>query len=124
MVRSSVCLTVVLAAALVQPHTATHFSLVKSTPAAGQTLDVSPKRLQLWFSEAPAAAVSQLRLLGADKAALPLDKTAVDKDKSLYADVPKPLTPGAYILSWRAAGDDGHVLSGEIKFTVAPKSTN
>ncbi len=124
MTRASLAAVVVVAAALGAPLAATHFSLVKSTPAAGQALDASPKRLQLWFSETPAAAVSQLKLLAADKTPLPLDKTVVDKDKSLYADVPKPLAPGAYILSWRAAGDDGHVQSGEIKFTVGPKSTN
>jgi methionine-rich copper-binding protein CopC len=30
-----------------------------------------------------------------------------------------PLTPGKYILSWRAVGDDGHVMPGKVSFTVA-----
>ena len=123
MSRASAGWAAILAAAL-SVSAAAHFSLVKSSPATGQTLEASPKRLQLWFSETPAAGVSQLKLFGADKTALALDKTVIDKDKSIYADVPKPLAPGAYLLSWRAAGDDGHVQSGEIKFTVAPKSTN
>jgi methionine-rich copper-binding protein CopC len=100
---------------------ATHFAVAKSSPAKDEKLTASPKRIQIWFSQAPAAGVSQLKLQGADKAEIPLDKTVVDKDKSLYADVPKPLAAGAYTIVWRAAGDDGHVLNGEIKFTVAPK---
>jgi methionine-rich copper-binding protein CopC len=123
MSRLSAGLAAVVVTAL-SVSVAAHFSLVKSTPAAGQALEASPTRVQLWFSEAPAPGVSQLKLLTADKTELPLEKTIIDKDKSMHADVPKPIAPGAYVLSWRAAGADGHVLSGEIKFTVAPKSSN
>ena len=98
-----------------------HFSLVKSTPSADQTITAPLKRVQIWFSETPAPGVSQIKILGADKAALPAGKTLIDKDKSMYADLPTALAPGAYVVSWRAAGDDGHVLSGEIKFKVAQK---
>lgn len=123
MSRVSAGLTAVLIVALWAPVTA-HFAVVKSTPTKDQTLDASFKRAQIWFSEVPAPGVSQLKVLGADKAEWPIGKTLIDdKDKSMYADFPKPLAPGAYLLSWRAAGADGHVLSGEIKFTVAPKST-
>jgi methionine-rich copper-binding protein CopC len=98
-----------------------HFSLVKSTPAADQTVTAPMTRVQIWFSEAPAPVVSQIKILGADKAAVPVGKTLVDKDKSIYTDLASPLAPGAYVVSWRAAGDDGHVLSGEIKFKIAKK---
>lgn len=108
---------VVLAASLA----AAHFAVVKSSPAKDQRLDTSPKRVQVWFSEAPAEGVSQLKLTSADKAEVPTGKVTIDKDKSIYADLPKPLAAGAYTITWRAAGDDGHVLNGEIKFTVAPK---
>ena len=29
------------------------------------------------------------------------------------------LAPGAYVATWRAVGADTHVVSGEIKFSVA-----
>lgn len=105
-----------------------HFAVVRSTPAAGQAFEVAPKRLQIWFSQAPAAGVSKLSLLqvvGTDKPEkkeIVIGKTEVDKDsKSIFADVPTVPAAGAYILAWKGAGDDGHVLSGEIKFTIAPK---
>ena len=95
-----------------------HFSLLRSVPSKDQKLDVPPPRLQLWFSQAPAAVVSQISLKR-EVREMPLSKTIVDdKEKSMYADPVKPLEAGAYTLTWRAAGDDGHVLSGEVKFTI------
>ena len=103
---------------------AMHFSLMKSTPAKDEVLTATPKRLQLWFSEAPAAVVSEIKLKkGNDDVALG-KSTVVAGEKTLFADPAKPLANGAYVMTWRAAGDDGHVLTGEVKFTVEVKKTN
>ena len=101
-----------------------HFSLVRSTPAKDQKVQATtaPTRLQLWFSEAPAAPASQIGLKR-DAAEVAIGKiVVVEKDKSLYVDSAKPLEAGAYTLTWRAAGDDGHVMTGEVKFSIVPKS--
>ena len=100
-----------------------HFALVRSAPTKDQKFEATaaPTRLQLWFSEAPAGPASQMALKrdGVDVA---LGKiVVVDKEKSIHADPVKPLEPGAYTLTWRAAGDDGHVMTGELKFSIAPK---
>ena len=118
MLRFAAVLMIALGSAARAPL---HFSLVKSTPAADQTITAPLKRVQIWFSETPAPGVSQIKILGADKTALPAGKTVIDKDKSMYAELASPLAAGAYVVSWRAAGDDGHVMSGEIKFKVAQK---
>ena len=97
-----------------------HLTVVKSLPARDETVAVSPKRLQVWFSETPAAGISQLMLKGAS-GAIEIGKTAAEKDKSIVADVPKPLAAGDYTIAWRTAGDDGHPATGEIKFKIAPK---
>ena len=102
-----------------------HFSLTKSAPSKDQKVEVSATttRLQLWFSEAPAAPVSRLGLKR-DAVDIALGKiVVVEKEKSLYADSVKPLEAGAYTLTWRAAGDDGHVMTGEVKFSIVPKGT-
>ena len=106
-------------------HAATirHFALVKSAPTKDQKFEATaaPTRLQLWFSEAPAAPSSQMALKR-DAVDVALGKiVVVDKDKTIYADPVKPLEPGSYTLTWRAAGDDGHVMTGELKFSIAPK---
>ena len=100
-----------------------HFEVSKSSPSNNQTITESPKRIQLWFSQVPVEAVSQLKLTGADKADVALGKVVADKaSKSIAADVTAPLKPGAYVVAWKSAGDDGHVQNGEIKFTFAPKN--
>jgi copper resistance protein C len=117
-------LTILAAILLTNPagaSTVTHFSLVRSVPAQDQKLELPPPRLQLWFSQAPAVVVSQITLKR-DAVEIALGKTVVDdKGKSMYADPVKPLGAGAYTVAWRAAGDDGHVLSAEVKFTIQPK---
>jgi methionine-rich copper-binding protein CopC len=118
-----VCLA--LAASLWTAWTATtvafHFELLRSTPAAKAALAASPVRLQLWFSQVPAAGVSQLMLKN-DKGDVALGKTMiVTKDKSMYADPVGALAAGRYTIHWRGAGDDGHVQQGDIAFTVSAK---
>lgn len=96
-----------------------HFELIRSTPANNVTLKTAPVRLQLWFTQVPAAGVSLLSLK-ADQADVALNKTVIAaKDKSMYAEPVKPLAPGRYTLHWRGAGDDGHVQQGDIVFTIA-----
>jgi len=43
------------------------------------------------------------------------------KDKSITVEPVKPLAAGDYVAKWRGAGDDGHVMTGEVKFTIAAK---
>jgi methionine-rich copper-binding protein CopC len=97
-----------------------HLAVLKSSPAADQTIDVSPKRLQIWFNEPPAAGISQITLTG-PSGEIEVGKTVVDKDKSIAANLLKPLDNGSYVIAWRTAGDDGHPAKGEIKFKVAGK---
>lgn len=98
-----------------------HFELVKSSPVAGAKLESPPARLQLWFSQAPAAGVSALSLKRGD-ADVELGKMViVAGEKSFYADPVKPLAAGDYLIKWRGAGDDGHVSTGDVKFTVVAK---
>jgi len=123
MKRTAFLIPVLVAIVALAAPSATHFAVTKSTPSSNQALDASPKRIQIWFSQVPVAAVSVIALVGADKAEVALGKVVADKEsKSIYADVATALKPGAYVVSWKSAGDDGHVQNGEIKFKFAPKS--
>jgi methionine-rich copper-binding protein CopC len=123
MKRTHLFLAAILVVGVAAAPSATHFAIVKSTPSSNQTVAESPKRIQIWFSQVPVEAVSQMTLAGADKAEVPLGKVVADKaSKSIYADVTAALKPGAYVASWRSAGDDGHVQTGEIKFTFTPRA--
>ena len=111
-----------VAAWLVLPAAAPfHFELIRSTPAANVTVKTAPARLQLWFSQVPAAGVSVISLKN-DAGDVAVGKTTIMKEeKSMYVDPVKPLAAGKYTLHWRGAGDDGHVQQGDIVFTVAGK---
>ena len=122
MTRSFLSTIAFVAALSTAAPAAIHFEVSKSSPSNNQTVTESPKKIQLWFSQVPVEAVSQLKLTGADKADVALGKVVADKaSKSLAVDVTAPLKPGAYVVSWKSAGDDGHVQNGEIKFTFKPK---
>lgn len=118
-----------LAVCLVLPSVAYldfHFSVRKSAPAVDEVVESSPKKLQIWFSQVPAEGVSQLALaavVGSEKKAVQIGKTVIDKEsRSMTAEIPAAVGAGTYLLQWRGAGDDGHVMSGEVKFSVVPKT--
>ena len=123
MTRSFLTAAAIVAVIAVAAPAATHFAVVKSTPSSNQTIAQVPRRIQIWFSQVPVEAVSQIKLTGADKAEVALGKVVADKEsKSIYAEVTAALKPGPYVASWRSAGDDGHVQTGEIRFAFKPKS--
>jgi methionine-rich copper-binding protein CopC len=92
-----------------------HAHLVKAVPAEGTTVSVAPQKFVLTFSE-PA----RLTTLSLQKDAEPAKKLGpVPTTPSAEISIPAPqLTAGKYVLSWRAVGDDGHVVPGKLSFTV------
>lgn len=94
-----------------------HLSVLKTMPADKATVFEPPERVQVWFNQAPPARVSRLELTG-PAGDVELGTLEVDaKDRSIAAAVATPLPPGRYEVSWRAAGDDGHVMRGTFTFT-------
>jgi len=53
--------------------------------------------------------------------AQPLKIASLPVAASRMFSLPLPaLGPGSYVITWRAASGDGHVMSGTIQFTVQP----
>jgi len=96
-----------------------HAHLQKSVPANGATVDAAPASVVLTFSE-PA----KLTACWLQKGDGPKEKIAgLGTTAAREISVPvSQLQPGRYVLSWRAVGDDGHVVPGQIQFTVAAAS--
>ncbi len=99
--------------------TQAHAKLEKTEPAANATVTTAPPHVQLFFSEAPDAAVSKLAING------PSDKVKLVQThvmgKSLMAIVEGEMADGIYTVLWSTTGDDGHVQKGEFKFTLKRK---
>ncbi len=94
-----------------------HAHLQKAAPADGSTITQAPPNIVLTFSEAARLTAAWIQKGDEPKQKLaPLpDKTAVE------VTIPLPaLTPGGYVVSWRALSADGHVMPGQIRFTISP----
>lgn len=94
-----------------------HARLVSATPAANASTP-SPTTLTLRFSEKLEPKFSGAALMKADGSSVPV-KAQVGKDrKTIVADVPGKLAPGAYMVMWHVVSADGHRMKGDFSFTV------
>lgn len=94
-----------------------HAMLHSSDPADGATLNASPRTLNLAFTED--CRVTALRLLDEGGREHQVRREGGRAASSqVTATLAGPLRPGAYRLEWRAMGDDGHVMSGAVRFAV------
>ncbi len=104
----------ITAIALISPAGA-HAHLRSSFPAGHSTLSVAPQNMRLEFQEAVRLTATAIARTGAKPKKIgPLPATA----SKVFTLPLEPLDPGAYVITWRAASDDGHVMSGTIQFTV------
>ncbi len=112
-------LVAALGATSVAADRAFHFALSRSAPAADATV-APPAEVRLWFSQVAQTGSVGIRLIDAAGTAVETSEpTPVTDDGRVYGvRVGKTLAAGAYTVSWRGIGDDGHVVRGDFKFTV------
>ncbi|MGB6452299.1 MAG: copper resistance CopC family protein [Steroidobacteraceae bacterium] len=92
-----------------------HAHLRASNPASGSEVTAPPSQVVLRFSEAARLTAAWIARNDAARQSLrPLPSTT-----AVEAILPMPaLVPGRYVVSWRAMGADGHIVPGQIEFTV------
>jgi len=93
-----------------------HAHVKTSAPADKSTLAAAPTRLAITFNEPALVTVLTLQQDGATPA--PLGPLPKEPARDLALPLPA-LAAGHYTVKWRALGDDGHVTSGALQFTVA-----
>ncbi len=98
-------------------HTAKHGSakLGKTIPIDGEILYESPKHLMIPFGHTMAVKSLTLTTLTGEVINLPISRAGTTS--SFKIELPE-LQPDDYTVSWRATGEDGHVMSGTFSFTV------
>jgi copper resistance protein C len=96
-----------------------HLAVSKTYPAKDTSVDKSPDHVQVWFTETPELSISGLTLAG-PAGPIELDALESSDANSLRAKLKGALAKGAYTVTYKTAGHDGHALRGEFKFTVAP----
>jgi methionine-rich copper-binding protein CopC len=91
-----------------------HAHLEESLPADNSVTRTAPTALVLRFSEAARlTALSITQEGGARQKLNPPQGSRAKIEVALPA-----LAPGHYLVSWRVLGADGHVLPGQIRFTL------
>lgn len=115
-----VLLACVLALAVQSQVAEAHANLVRSEPAANSTLDASPERITIWFSEPMEAAFSEIQALNASGVRVDNADSAVDANDLTIMSVSLPELPdGTYTVAWRNLSTiDGHSLRGSFIFSV------
>ena len=100
--------------------TAVHFGLSKSSPEADSSVP-APSEVRLWFTEAPQEGTVRVRILEAEDAGVHVEDAAQDAEdpKSFVVAMHGTLAPGAYTVSWRGMGADGHVVRDTFQFSVS-----
>jgi methionine-rich copper-binding protein CopC len=92
-----------------------HAQLEEATPADHSVIRTAPAALVLRFSES--ARLTALWIAQDDG---PKHKLEVPGASQPQLTVALPqLKPGHYLISWRALSADGHVVPGQIRFTLA-----
>jgi len=107
--------SIAAAAALMTGVASAHAHLQKATPAEGSKLTAAPAALELTFSEA--ARLTALWIQKNQEPKQPVKDLPMTSGTMLRVPLPA-LTPGAYSVTWRVLGADGHVTSGALHFTI------
>lgn len=93
-----------------------HSPIKQANITAGSTYNAAPESFN--FSFAKTVGLSKISLSARDGANLALNYTKpASMQKSFSVPLPR-LTRGDYILSWSAVATDGHVMKGDISFTI------
>jgi methionine-rich copper-binding protein CopC len=101
-----------------------HAKLVKSAPAALDTLSLSPKAISLWFSEKLELPLTRVKLATSAGVAVPLGAPMRDEkvvNAPIVSTINTPLSDGSYTISYSVAAKDGHPSKGTINFVVRSK---
>jgi methionine-rich copper-binding protein CopC len=93
-----------------------HAHLRKAVPADGGVVTVAPANVVLSFSEP--ARLTACWIQKGDAARQKVDGLPTAPAQEISVPVPK-LEAGTYVLSWRVVGDDGHIVPGQIHFTIS-----
>ena len=94
-----------------------HTSIKTANIENGAVLAEAPTVFEFSFGGTIGLAGLELQTLGEETSGITLDAPrGMQKDFSI--DLPV-LAAGEYVLKWRAVAKDGHVMKGEVAFTIA-----
>lgn len=100
------------------PVASAHARLVASVPTANAVLETAPVRILLDFDEDIETSLASIRLYDQRGAEHPVGDARRAGDASVIAADVSGLGSGAFVVVWRVASVDGHVVDGAFAFQV------
>lgn len=104
------------------PAATAHAELVKSFPIANAKLTKAPKYVQLEFGEAIITLKSKnansIVVLDSKGKKIETSKIVIKKAIASVEFI-RTLKPGKYLVKYRIASADGHILSAQYKFSIS-----
>lgn len=110
-----------LACALLPAPAAAHLKLQSSSPAQGDTVRTSLTEIRVTFTQAVEPRYTSLALLDNAGNALALGALHAigdGKTSEFVYRLTHPVVSGDFVVQWKTAGADGHVVSGSFDFSV------
>jgi copper transport protein len=99
-----------------------HLKLQASTPAQGDTVRTSLTEIRLVFTQAVEPRYTSLQLRDSNGNAIELGTlvaVGTGKTREFIYKLSHPVVVGAFVVQWKTAGEDGHVVDGSFDFVVA-----
>ncbi len=118
--RATLVAAVLITAAAAGPALA-HSDVASTSPARGATLERTPARMAVTFSD-PVGRIGKMRVTRGGRGNL-VKGAAISRRNARTVMIrlkrPGPRNqPGTYRLRWRVIGADGHALTGTVTFRV------
>jgi copper transport protein len=107
---------VVLVLMLAAPGSA-HAELESTDPSNGQRLDAAPTQITMTFSESVNLVDGGIHLLKGGGTTVTTPSPTVS-GRTISWRMPRSLTDGAYVVSWRVVSADGHPIDGAFAFGI------
>lgn len=116
-VRTLALVALVVVSLVVAPTAAfAHDELTSSSPANGAALTSPPKAITLVFEDAPLAGTAKMAAKASDGSMITLPDATIT-GASVSVAWPSTAPSGTYEVAWRNVGQDGHPLTGTLKFS-------
>jgi copper resistance protein C len=97
-----------------------HDELLTSVPADGATVTALPAAVTLVFAEPPGPGFTTVTVSGPTGQRMDSGRPRVTGSR-ISEIISSRNTPGRYSINFRIMSDDGHPVSGQLHFTLAPR---
>ena len=104
------------------PQAAAHAVLLERFPAETESMPSAPHELRLRFNEAVTPV--SVRVLDASGRSVTGPEDVTETDETVRVQLPKDLSSGSYVVSYRVISADSHPVSGSFVFAVGQAIAN